>query len=85
MNCPLLLTQSLKEVRQVFSKFDDDRDGVLSEKEAKSFITSWLKSAQPDITTEVLNDQTEEWFQKLDKNKDKKLAWQELAGILYFN
>ncbi len=74
---------SFEEARLLFSKFDKNGDGVLSEEESISMLMSLLQQQDPDLKKPDARSQANDWFAKLDKNHDKCLSFEELTGLSY--
>lgn len=67
----ILLTQSFEKPEDAYEFFDKDGDKQLSKKELKEFI----KAAK--VNGFIAGIAAKKMIKGLDKNKDKKLNWQE--------
>lgn len=72
---------SITESRLVFKLFDTDRDGLLSEKEGKTFLRAHILASQAEIDEEKLSEEARRWWETL-KNKQSVITWETLSGRL---
>lgn len=72
---------TLPEVRAIFKQYDRGATGYLDGRDLETFVQHYLKAK--NLPCVNVRQEVRKLLKQLDTNKDGKLSWQELAGIVY--
>ena len=72
------------KVREMFEKYDKDRNGTLEKKEFIKIMVDILKELDENLSDSNLLEIAEEGFIKFDLDKNKKLEFDEFYDFIKF-
>ena len=72
------------KVRDLFEKYDLDKNGVLDENEFVSVMTDILRELGEDLPEKKHLEVAEEGFKRFDINQNKKIEFDEFYEFIHF-
>ena len=72
------------KVRELFEKYDKDKNGTLEKKEFKKIMKDILRDLDENISESKLTEVADEGFKLFDQDENKKIEFDEFYQFIRF-
>jgi len=70
----------LDQIRRVFDKFDEDKNGEIDERELKNLMEETYRIL--GVNRQITNEDVQNYFSLIDSNRDGRITYPEYESIV---